>query len=124
VAQEIGLWVAPIKDAIEELEEVEQVSGNDEDDEGSDDEDGDDGSDGLTERELELRPPVVAIAKIACLALKKASLVVTATSAPISMAQLDEFVRLANRELLDTEKGSQNSKHSQSHAHSDKLVGR
>ena len=87
----------PIKDAMTELNEIEVDDGEkDEDDE---DEDDDMGDDSLTEKELEVRPPVVDICKASVLMLKKAYDALKRlplSASPKNVALNDEILFLCN----------------------------
>ena len=102
VINQILVWIEPIKDAMNELNEVQVSSGDDEeDDEDDDDEDDDDDDDdeSMTEKELEVRPPVVDLCKVSILMLRKASDVLKrlpTSASPKRIALNDEILHLCN----------------------------
>ena len=100
------MWVEPIKDAMNELNEV-QVSSEENEEDDSDDEDEDDDDDDddetMTEKELEVRPPVVDLCKVAVLMLRKASDVLKrlpTSATPQRVALNDEILHLCNSLLI------------------------
>jgi len=104
IVKQIQVWMQPIKDAMNELNEVEVSSKDDDDDDDKDEddeEDDDDDDDGtLTEKELEVRPPIVDLCKVSVLMLRKASDIIKkmpVSASPKHVAFNDEILYLCNK---------------------------
>jgi len=103
VIKQIQVWIEPIKDAMTELNEIEvadEEDKNDDDDNDDDDEDDDIDDDSMTEKELEVRPPVIDLCKVAILMLKKAYDVLKRlplSVSPKNVALDDEILYLCNK---------------------------
>jgi len=103
VVKQIQVWIQPVKDAMNELNEVEVSSGDDDDDDDDKDDDDDDDEyddDTMTEKELEVRPPVVDLCKVSILMFRKASDVLKRLPLSVSpkhVALNDEILYLCDK---------------------------
>lgn len=113
-SSEMMQWLPAIKDAIEELESIEAKEGDDGDDDDGDDgddenkeddvDDEDDDHSEMTEEELQIRPAVVEMCKVASMAIQKANNIVKGSRVEMGMVPvLDELVAQSKRasELVD-----------------------